>query len=233
MSVTLYCFLHYCNLWKLFVAASQCSLLVYNYWLWPPNLLHLFIIIGCAQSSSLVYYLLGVPNLVQVCSIGFTSQFSLLMSYWLHPIFLTWVCSDVPNLVQLCYSIDCAPQSSSSLAKQKEIPSYNRFTCKIWRNTTKEPPIILGIWISQLRILWGVPNLVQLCRNIVCASHLLLDQVPSRKKCHHSISFTCKKWRNTKKKPPILLRIWIIIASHIHHERTDLSFWDITVEIVL
>jgi hypothetical protein len=226
-----------------------------------------------------VYYLLGVPNLVQVCSIGFTSQFSLLMSYWLHPIFLTWVCSDVPNLVQLCYSIDCAPQSSSSLAKQKEIPSYNRFTCKIWRNTTKEPPTILGIWISQLCILLGVPDLdqlcrnfvcasrslslvrnggtqrkslqlywgfgfltcvllgvpdfVQLCRNIVCASHLLLDQVPSRKKCHHSISFTCKKWRNTKKKPPILLRIWIIIASHIHHERTDLSFWDITVEIVL
>jgi hypothetical protein len=110
MSVTLYCFLHYCNLWKLFVAASQCSLLVKNYWLWPPNLLHLFIIIGCAQSFSLVYYLLGVPNLVQVCSIGFTSQFSLLMSYWLHPIFLTWVCFDVPNLVWLCYSIDCAPQ---------------------------------------------------------------------------------------------------------------------------
>jgi hypothetical protein len=57
--------------------------------------------------------------------------------------------------------------------------------------------------------------------------------LPSGKKCHHSISFTCKKCRNTKKKPPILLRIWIVIASHIHHKRTDCSFWDITVEIVL
>jgi hypothetical protein len=251
---------------ELLVVASQSSSLVYYHWL-CLKLSHLYIIYWVCPILFKCVVLVSPLNFLYSCLIGCTQSFSLGYVLMCPILFDCVIVLIAPlNLVWLCYSIDCAPQSSSSLAKQNEIPSYSScFTCKMWSNTMKEPLIISGIWISQSCILLGVPDLVQLCRNfvcaspslslvrngggtqrkslqlywgfgfltcvllgvpyfvqlcrnVVCASHLLLHLLPSRKKCHHSVSFTCKKWKNTRKEPPILLRIWIVIASHIHHK---------------